>query len=223
LSAIVRSLSFEARKPPSRADHSDNYAPNRTTSKYGLDTGRDWEEVETAKLALPAPDGPQEQKTIDECRLGQQAVKSKQMNLSEKAGDTGQDDCSEQRGKVAARGCTVFRRKVRVPEVVEGYHLQVWPGENIRQLLADGFEDTFEHTALSQRAHNSTPLGSAGGLCAATVLLYTGHINAARLSRRIELLDLEPRSFLHVLAAGLAGVYCGFGRQISKSSFFCVL
>jgi len=26
-------------------------------------------------------------------------------------------------------------------EVVEGYHLQVWPGQNIRQLLADGFED----------------------------------------------------------------------------------
>jgi len=29
----------------------------------------------------------------------------------------------------------------QTPEVVEGYHLQVWPGENIRQLLADGFED----------------------------------------------------------------------------------
>jgi hypothetical protein len=29
----------------------------------------------------------------------------------------------------------------QTPEVVEGYHLQVWPGENVRQLLADGFED----------------------------------------------------------------------------------
>jgi hypothetical protein len=29
----------------------------------------------------------------------------------------------------------------QTPEVIEGYHLQVWPGENVRQLLADGFED----------------------------------------------------------------------------------
>jgi len=29
----------------------------------------------------------------------------------------------------------------QTPEVVEGYHLQVWPGENIWQLLADCFED----------------------------------------------------------------------------------
>ena len=26
-------------------------------------------------------------------------------------------------------------------EVVEGYHLQVWPRENVGQLLADGFKD----------------------------------------------------------------------------------
>jgi hypothetical protein len=25
--------------------------------------------------------------------------------------------------------------------VVEGHHLQVWPGENVGQLLADGIED----------------------------------------------------------------------------------
>ncbi len=29
----------------------------------------------------------------------------------------------------------------QTPEVVESYHLQVWPWENVRQLLADGFED----------------------------------------------------------------------------------
>ena len=29
----------------------------------------------------------------------------------------------------------------QTPEVIEGHHLQVWPGENVRQLLADGFED----------------------------------------------------------------------------------
>ena len=29
----------------------------------------------------------------------------------------------------------------QTPEVVEGDHLQVGPGENVRQLLADGFED----------------------------------------------------------------------------------
>ncbi len=29
----------------------------------------------------------------------------------------------------------------QAPEVVEGDHLQVWPGQNIRQLLADGFDD----------------------------------------------------------------------------------
>ena len=32
----------------------------------------------------------------------------------------------------------------------------------------------------------------------------------------------EPRVLL-VALRHLAGVYCGFGRQISKSSFFCVL
>ena len=29
----------------------------------------------------------------------------------------------------------------QTPEVVEGYHPQVRPRENVRQLLADGFED----------------------------------------------------------------------------------
>ena len=29
----------------------------------------------------------------------------------------------------------------QTPEVVEGDHLQVWPGESIRQLLADSFKD----------------------------------------------------------------------------------
>jgi hypothetical protein len=29
----------------------------------------------------------------------------------------------------------------QAPEVVEGYHLQVWPRENVGQLLANGFED----------------------------------------------------------------------------------
>jgi hypothetical protein len=29
----------------------------------------------------------------------------------------------------------------QTPEVVEGDHLQVGPGESVRQLLADGFED----------------------------------------------------------------------------------
>ncbi len=29
----------------------------------------------------------------------------------------------------------------QAPEVVERDHLQIWPGESIRQLLADGFED----------------------------------------------------------------------------------
>src|SRR5712692_271611 len=29
----------------------------------------------------------------------------------------------------------------QTPEVVEGYHLQVWPGKSVRQLLADSFKD----------------------------------------------------------------------------------
>jgi hypothetical protein len=29
----------------------------------------------------------------------------------------------------------------QTPEIVEGYHLQVRPGESVRQFLADGFED----------------------------------------------------------------------------------
>ena len=29
----------------------------------------------------------------------------------------------------------------QTPEVVEGYHLQVWPRQNVGQLLADGFKD----------------------------------------------------------------------------------
>ena len=33
-------------------------------------------------------------------------------------------------------------------EVVEGYHLQVGPGENLRQLLADGFEDAYPRQLL---------------------------------------------------------------------------
>src|SRR6266478_4513002 len=37
----------------------------------------------------------------------------------------------------------------QTPEVVEGYHLQVWPGENVRQLLADGFEDTHPRLLLN--------------------------------------------------------------------------
>jgi len=33
-------------------------------------------------------------------------------------------------------------------EVVEGYHLQVGPGENVGQFLADGFEDTHARQSL---------------------------------------------------------------------------
>jgi len=29
----------------------------------------------------------------------------------------------------------------QAPEVVEGYQLQVWPRENVGQLVADGFKD----------------------------------------------------------------------------------
>jgi hypothetical protein len=28
----------------------------------------------------------------------------------------------------------------QAPEVLEGDHLQVWPGQRVRQLLADGFK-----------------------------------------------------------------------------------
>jgi len=40
----------------------------------------------------------------------------------------------------------------QTPEVVEGNHLQVWPGENIGQLLADGFEDAYSRLRASGRA-----------------------------------------------------------------------
>jgi hypothetical protein len=37
----------------------------------------------------------------------------------------------------------------QTPEVVEGYHLQVRPGESIRELLANGFEDTHSRLLLN--------------------------------------------------------------------------
>jgi len=41
-------------------------------------------------------------------------------------------------------------------EVVEGNHLQVWPGESVRQLLADGFEDA-DSREFSRRAPQVLP------------------------------------------------------------------
>jgi hypothetical protein len=35
----------------------------------------------------------------------------------------------------------LIRTAAQAPEIVEGDHLQVVPGESVRQLLADGFED----------------------------------------------------------------------------------
>jgi len=40
----------------------------------------------------------------------------------------------------------------QAPEVVEGYHLQVGPGEGVRQLLSDGFEDAHSRQRASRRA-----------------------------------------------------------------------
>ena len=39
----------------------------------------------------------------------------------------------------------------QTPEADEGYHLQVWPGESIWQLLADGFEDAHSRQLLDDR------------------------------------------------------------------------
>jgi len=36
----------------------------------------------------------------------------------------------------------------QTPEVVAGDHLQVWPGESVRQLLADCFEDAHTRQLL---------------------------------------------------------------------------
>src|SRR5947207_2983314 len=36
----------------------------------------------------------------------------------------------------------------QAPEVVEGDHLQVRPGENVRQFLADGFKDAYPRQFL---------------------------------------------------------------------------
>ena len=42
----------------------------------------------------------------------------------------------------------------QAPEVVEGYHLQIWPRERIRQLLADGFENAYPRQFLDAFGKN---------------------------------------------------------------------
>src|SRR6266849_5099825 len=77
----------------------------------------------------------------------------------------------------------------QAPEVVEGDHLQVGPGEGVWQLLADGFENT--HTRLLLDA-----LGK-GFLLALGLLLVSADSESRDCERRISRLGRDRRCCQH--------------------------
>ncbi len=85
----------------------------------------------------------------------------------------------------------------QTPEVVEGYHHQVWPGQNVRQLLEDGFE---EH------------LGNQGRLFAVLRLRYLENVERLFFVRR----SVASNKLAHRDADGQAGQPSVAGTDLLK-------